>query len=95
MSAYVILDITVNDHELFEQYKRLAPETIAAYGGRHLARGGKAEALEGDWSPNRMVILEFDNAETAKQWLNSTEYREARSLRHQAARSHTVVVEGM
>ena len=95
MSAYVILDMTVHDTELFEQYKKLAPETIAAYGGRYLARGGKAEALEGDWSPNRMVILEFDNAETAKQWLNSTEYREARSMRHQAATSHTVAVEGV
>ena len=95
MSAYVILDITVHDPELFEQYKKLAPETMAAYGGRYLARGGKAEALEGGWSPNRIVILEFDNAETAKQWLDSPEYREARSLRQQAATSHTIVVEGV
>ena len=95
MSAYVILDITVHDPGLFEQYKKLAPETMAAYGGRYLARGGKAEALEGGWSPNRIVILEFDNAETAKQWLDSPEYREARSLRQQAATSHTIVVEGV
>ena len=95
MSAYVILDITVHDAELFEQYKKLAPATIATYGGRYLARGGKAEALEGDWSPNRIVILEFDNAESAKQWLDSPEYREARSLRQQAATSHTIVVEGV
>ena len=95
MSAYVILDITVHDAELFEQYKKLAPATIATYGGRYLARGGKAEALEGDWSPNRIVILEFDNAETAKQWLESPEYREARSLRQHAATSHTIVVEGV
>ena len=95
MSAYVILDITVHDAELFEQYKKLAPATTAAYGGRYLARGGKAGALEGDWSPNRIVILESENAETAKQWLGSSEYREARSMRYQAATSHTVVVEGV
>ena len=95
MSAYVILDITVHDPGLFEQYKKLAPATIAAYGGRYLARGGKAEALEGDWSPNRMVILEFDNAETAKQWLDSPEYREAHAMRQQAATSHAIVVEGV
>jgi uncharacterized protein (DUF1330 family) len=85
----------VHDAELFEQYKTLAPATIAAYGGRYLARGGKAEGLEGDWSPNRMVILEFDNAETAKKWLDSPEYREARSMRNQAATSHTILVEGV
>lgn len=95
MSAYVILDIAVHDPDLFEQYKKIAPATISAYGGRYLARGGNAEALEGDWSPNRMVILVFDNAETAKKWLNSPEYREARSMRNQAATSHTILVEGV
>jgi uncharacterized protein (DUF1330 family) len=58
-------------------------------------RGGNAEALEGDWSPNRIVILQFDNFETAKHWLDSPEYREARSMRNQAATSHTILVEGV
>ena len=95
MPAYVILDITVTDPELFEEYKKLAPATIEAYGGRYIARGGKAEALEGDWVPNRVVILEFDSAATAKSWLDSPEYREARSMRLQAATSHTIVVDGV
>ena len=95
MPAYVILDITVTDPELFEEYKKLAPETIEAYGGRYIARGGKAETLEGDWTPNRVVILEFDSSKTAKSWLNSPEYREARSMRLQAATSNTIVVEGV
>jgi len=95
MSAYVILDITVTDLDLFEEYKNLAPATIEAYGGKYLARGGQAEALEGDWSPNRIVILEFKSSEVAKQWLNSPEYREARSMRLQAATSHTIVVDGV
>jgi len=95
MSAYVILDITVTDPDLFEEYKKLAPATIEAYGGKYLARGGRAEALEGDWSPNRVVILEFESSELAKQWLNSPEYQEARSMRLQATRSHAVVVDGV
>jgi uncharacterized protein (DUF1330 family) len=95
MPAYVILDITVTDPELFEEYKKLAPATIEAYGGRYIARGGKAETLEGDWMPNRVVILEFDSTEVAKAWLDSPEYREARSMRLQAATSNTIVVEGV
>jgi len=95
MPAYVILDITVNDPGLFEEYKKLAPATIAAYGGTYLARGGKSQALEGDWIPNRIVILEFDSSDTAKKWLDSPEYREARSMRQRAAVSHTIVVEGV
>lgn len=95
MPAYVILDITVTDPDLFEKYKALAPATIAVFGGKYLARGGKAEALEGDWTPNRIVILEFDSSATARAWLNSPEYREALALRHKAAISQTIVVEGV
>jgi uncharacterized protein (DUF1330 family) len=57
MPAYIILDIAVTDPKLFDQYKQLAPATIEAYGGRYVARGGKTESLEGDWKPNRIVIL--------------------------------------
>lgn len=95
MPAYAILDITVTDPGLFEEYKKIAPATIEAYGGRYIAQGGKTEALEGDWIPNRVVILEFDTSETAKNWLNSSDYREARSMRLQAATSHTIVVDGV
>ena len=95
MSAFVILDITVTDPNRFEVYKQLAPATIEAYGGRYIARGGKAESLEGDWSPDRIVILEFDSMDKAKAWINSPEYREARTMRHEAAISRTIVVEGM
>ena len=49
MSAYVIADITINDLERYEDYKKLAPPAIAAYGGKYVARGGKAEKLEGNW----------------------------------------------
>lgn len=95
MPAHVILDIIVKDPDLFEEYKLLAPSTIAAFGGKYLARGGKVEALEGDWTPNRIVILEFESSAIAKTWLDSPEYREARFMRHQAAISNTIVVEGV
>ena len=59
MSAYVVFEIVVNNPKGYEEYKRLAPLPVAAYGGKYIARGGKAENLEGDWQPNRIVILEF------------------------------------
>ena len=95
MSAYVIVDIKVTDPVGYEEYKKLAPPVVAAYGGKYLARGGKTETLEGDWSPNRLVILEFESAERAKEWLNSPEYRAARQLRHQTTQTNMVVVEGV
>jgi uncharacterized protein (DUF1330 family) len=95
MTAYVIVDINVTDPIRYEDYKRLAAPTVELYGGKYIARGGKTEALEGDWSPTRLVILQFDNSQQAKSWLNSTEYSEARALRHETAISNMVVIEGV
>jgi uncharacterized protein (DUF1330 family) len=95
MSAYVIVDITIHDPVGYEEYKKLAPAAVAAYDGKYIARGGKVETLEGDWSPKRLVILEFPTVERAKQWLNSEEYRAARALRHQTATTQMIVVEGV
>ena len=95
MSAYVITDITVNNPERYEDYKKLAPPAIETYGGKYLARGGRAEKLEGNWEPDRIVILEFESVETAKKWIDSPEYRKAKTLRHQNASTNKIVVEGL
>ena len=95
MTAYAIVDIEVTDPVGYEDYKKLAAPTVALYGGKYIARGGKNEVLEGDWAPDRLVILQFENSERAKAWLNSPEYAEARPLRHKYARSKMVVVDGV
>lgn len=95
MTAYVIVDIEVHDPAGYEEYKKLAPSAVALYGGKYIARGGRTETLEGDWSPSRLVILQFESVEQAKKWLDSDEYREARKMRHATAKSNMVVIEGI
>ena len=95
MSAYVIVDIDVTNPEGYQEYAKLAPATVTLYGGRYLARGGPNETLEGDWHAKRLVILEFENVDKAKAWVNSPEYAPACKLRHQHAKSNMVVVEGI
>jgi uncharacterized protein (DUF1330 family) len=95
MTAYVIVDIQVTDPIGYEAYKQLAPPTLELYGGKYIARGGKTEVLEGDWSPGRLVILEFENSEQAKKWINSPEYSQPRQMRHQTTKSNMVVIEGV
>jgi uncharacterized protein (DUF1330 family) len=94
MTAYVIVDIEVTDPAGYEEYKRLAPPAVAARGGKYLARGGTVAILEGSWIPKRLVILEFESAARARQWLDSPEYSAARQLRHKTARTNMVVIEG-
>ncbi|MDZ4804952.1 MAG: DUF1330 domain-containing protein [Candidatus Eisenbacteria bacterium] len=95
MSAYVIVDIDVQDPAGYEEYKKLAPASIAAFGGRYIARGGQTHVLEGDWRPNRIVILEFDTVDQAQAWVTSEEYAPARKLRQATARASMIVVAGV
>jgi uncharacterized protein (DUF1330 family) len=95
MSAYVIVDMDVTNPSAYDEYRKLAPPTVAAYGGRYLARGGRTETWEGEWIPNRLVILEFESVERAKQWLDSPEYTAIKHVRHEAATTNMVVIEGV
>ena len=95
MAAYVVVEVDVQDNERYETYKRMVPPTLAAYGGRFVVRGGEVETLEGDWSPRRVVIVEFPSVERAKAWWGSEEYAEAKALRQATAHSRMIVVAGV
>ena len=95
MTAYVIVDIEVTDPVGYEEYKKLAPAIVASFGGTYLARGGRTETLEGDWSPNRLVILQFESVKQAKKWVNAPEYGEARKMRLSTTNSKMIVIEGV
>jgi uncharacterized protein (DUF1330 family) len=95
MTAYVIADIEVLDPAGYEAYRQQVPATIAAYGGRYLARGGATAVLEGSWSPRRCVILEFPSMAQLKAWWDSPEYQPVRAIRERTTRSHLVATEGL
>ncbi|PYJ47680.1 MAG: DUF1330 domain-containing protein [Verrucomicrobia bacterium] len=94
MSAYVIIEIDIIDSVGYDEYKKLAGATVEKYGGKYIVRGGRAETLEGDWNPKRIVVLEFESMQRAKDWLNCDDYREPRKMRHRTAKTNMIVVEG-
>jgi uncharacterized protein (DUF1330 family) len=95
MPAYLIADVAITDPAGFEEYRKQVPATIAKYGGRFLARGGAIQTLEGDWRPQRLVVLEFPSVEQARRWHDSEEYRGPKALRIRTAKTNLILVEGM
>jgi len=93
--AYIIADVTVTDPATMEEYRKRVPATLAPYGGRFIVRGGAHQTVEGDWKPNRLVVLEFPSLEQAKRWYDSEEYREPKAMRLRAGRTNLVMVEGV
>ena len=95
MSAYIITEVEVTDSEKFEEYRKMVPPTIEAFGGRYVVRGGAVESLEGDWRPKRMVVIEFDDVDRARAWHDSELYAPARALREASADTRMILVEGV
>jgi uncharacterized protein (DUF1330 family) len=94
-AGYVIVEMKISDPERYKEYMSAAPATIAAAGGEYLVRGGRHEALEGDWQPARLAVLKFPSLEQAKAWYAGERYRAARARRAGATEYfNMVVVEG-
>lgn len=95
MPAYIVVQIDVHDPVTYERYKTLAADSVSAFGGRYIVRGGASQVLEGSWQPKRLVILEFPDAERARAWWSSAEYAEGKALRQASASSEMLLIEGM
>ena len=94
MTAYVIARIKVTDPEQYEEYKKLSPGAIAAFGGEFIARGGETETFEGPEETHRVVIVRFDSIDRAREFYHSEQYQHAKSKREGAAEAQFVVVDG-
>jgi uncharacterized protein (DUF1330 family) len=95
MAAYLIAEVEVTDPAAFEEYRKLVPATLAAYGGKFVARGGAVTPLEGGWNPKRIVVLEFESAAKAKQWYDSEEYAKPKAMRQKSSNGKLIIVDGV
>ncbi len=94
MVAFAVVEILeVTDPDGMAAYGPLAGKTIADHGGRMVA-AGPGEAVEGDWSPGRIVILQFDTMDALKAWYHSPEYQALVKDRQAASRANFIMVDG-
>jgi uncharacterized protein (DUF1330 family) len=93
--AYVVVDVERTDLERAARYSELSGPSVQRHGGRFLARGGASSVLEGDWEPERLVVIEFASVEAAREWYQSEDYRAARAVREGAGTWRMVIVDGV
>ena len=97
MAAFLIADVKVRDLEGYRSsgYLDAAMATAAKFGGNYLARGGETVVFEGEWEPNRLVIIQFPDMESLKAWYASDEYRPWIEVRRSLTESNLVGLEGI
>jgi uncharacterized protein (DUF1330 family) len=95
MAAFVVVQESIENEAVFNQYHAKAPATIEAYGGKFLARGGNLEVMEGELPYKRLVIIEFPTRQDAIAWYNSSEYQEILPMRLSSSKGIFAVVDGV
>jgi uncharacterized protein (DUF1330 family) len=95
MSAYFVVNATVKDMDLLNEYIQGA----AASGGivplKLLAMDNDAETVEGTPAGSRVVLLEFASKEDFRKWYDSPEYQSVVGKRFAATEGFAVLVNGM
>jgi len=94
-SAYIIANVRVTNPAQYEEYKKFSTLAMQAHGAEVCVRGGAVEVLEGDWAPDRLVVLKFASMAQARAFNASPEYSRARQARDGAAVMRMVLVEGV
>ena len=94
MKAYLVLDLKIHDFSSFREYIDNVPSFIRKHGGKYIVQGAEPTPMEGDWRPERMVILEFPARENAKAFLGDPEFKDLLAIRHRTTTSKLVLVDG-
>ena len=94
MPTYIVGDIHITDTAAYQAHVPRALATIARFGGRVVAGGGRVDVLEGDPMPERVFIIEFPTADVARRWYRSNDYQEALKARLSASHGRVLLLEG-
>lgn len=92
--AYLIAEVTILNEEQMKLYREWSTRAMQEFGAEVLVRGGRVEPLEGDWAPQRVVVLKFKDIATAQAYYHSDTYSHARKLREGAGSIRMFAVEG-
>ncbi len=95
MPAYIIADVTITNEEQMKEYRVWSSKAMVEFGAEIVIRGGAMEVLEGDWKPQRVVVLKFKDRAQAKAYYDSATYRHARKLREGAGFINMIAVDGL
>ena len=94
MKAYLILDLTIHDIGSFLEYINKIPDFIEKHSGRYIVQGEEPTVLEGDWNPERVVVIEFPARENANAFLHDPEIQPLFAIRHKTTTSKLILVDG-
>ena len=77
----------------YEEYICLVKPIVESYGGRYLVRSDNITALQENWKPERVIVIEWDTKEQLMKCFSSEEYRKIAGKRENSVDSRGIIVE--
>jgi uncharacterized protein (DUF1330 family) len=95
MSAYVVVEFTVKDPDVYrEKYAGNAGKAAKEYGAEVLANSNW-EILDGETGLSSGAIVQFPDHEAALRWYNSPEYQQLIDVRAVAMDARFSLLDGL
>jgi uncharacterized protein (DUF1330 family) len=94
MSAYVLIEITINDRDMYLQYIEKAKPIVERHGGEYIIRGGEITPLFGDWNPERIIVIRFPSRDKVSECFGSDEYLRVAGLRENSTITRSIILDG-
>jgi uncharacterized protein (DUF1330 family) len=92
--GFLYAEFEVLDPAEFEKYREKVGAVSASFGGRYVVRRSEPVVLDGDWSPKRLVIIEFDSPDKVQAFYDSPAYHAILPHRLRSTKGHVLLLSG-
>jgi uncharacterized protein (DUF1330 family) len=94
MSVYIVAQLRVTDRAAYDRYQARFPGVLARSRGRLLAADEAAKVLEGHWTHEKLVLLEFPDELSARSFIQSPAYQNIALDRKRGTETLALLVRG-
>ena len=94
MAVYTIAQLKFTDIDAYRRYQKAFPAVFAKFNARVLVADEAPRVLEGDWPPDKVVILAFRDEAEAARFAGSPDYQDIAKDRKAGADAVVLMVKG-
>ena len=93
MIYFIVTVDLIEDKNNYQEYIRQVKPIVEEYGGRYLVRSNKITAMQEQWCPRRVIIIEWDAKEQMEKCFSSESYKQIVNKRENSVDSKAIIVE--
>jgi uncharacterized protein (DUF1330 family) len=95
VSIYIIAQLKFTERERYDRYQSRFSGVFRNFKGKLLVADEQPVVLEGEWPRDKVVIMEFPDAEAAREFQDSPEYQAIAIDRKAGADAVVLTVRGL